>query len=133
MAETVCVVPEQVHRVWPKVSHWIEEAYRSNSSDETFEETEKDVLADRALLWVSMSESAPIAAAVSKIWTLRTKKICSVLAVGGSGKNWPELLRPIENYAERESCFSVRLEGRRGWARVFVDYEQPWIVLEKRL
>ncbi len=133
MAETICVDPEQVHRIWPKVSHWIEEAYRSNSSDEKFEETEKDVLADRALLWIAVLEGIPVAAAVSKIWTYHSKKICSVLAVGGSGRNWPALLRPIEIYAAKESCFSVRLEGRRGWARIFVDYEQPWIVLEKRL
>ncbi len=128
----VCVDPAFVHLVWPKVSHWIRVAYESNQSDETFEDTERDVLAHYALLWVITKDTAPVGAAVSKIWATRKEKICSVLAVGGAGDDWPALLAPIEQYAQQQKCNAVRMDGRKGWARVFRDYHQPWITLEKR-
>lgn len=128
MVEALCVDPGLVHLIWPKASHWIKAAYESNDSDETFEDTERDVIAGHALLWVTSS-----AAAVTKIWMTRRRKVCSVLACGGAADDWPKTLEPIEQYAKNQGCFSVRIEGRQGWARVFRDYRQPWITLEKRL
>lgn len=132
MAKAVCVAPDLVHLIWPKVSHFIKSAYLSNQSDETFEDTEREVLAHCALLWIAARGAAPEAAAVSKIWATRREKICSVLAVGGSADDWPALLIPIEQYAQQQKCHAVRIEGRQGWARVFREYRQPWIILEKR-
>lgn len=132
MAKTICVDPKQVDLIWPEVSHWIRAAYDHHDTDETFEETEDAVLSGNALLWIAIQGPKISAAAVTKIWTAN-KKICSILACGGSGKDWPQLLKPIENYAAAEDCSSVRISGRRGWARHFKDYHQPWIVIEKKL
>lgn len=114
------------------MEEWLRAAYE-NPSDETLEGTKSDVFFGRALLWLAVEGKKPIAAAVSKVWITQKSKVCSVLAVGGNAKGWPNLLNPIENYAAAEGCASVRLEGRRGWARVFKDYTQPWIVLEKKV
>ena len=130
-ARTYCVAPPQVEEVWKQIGHLIATAY-THPSDETFEQTQADVLNGKALLWVAVQRGDFIAAAVTKIWQTN-KKILSVLACAGEGDDWPGMLKPIEDYAEREGCDAVRLEGRHGWQRVFPEYHQPWIVLEKRI
>ena len=129
----VCVDPAKINEFWPHVSHFIKAA--CEYGDDTFETTEKDVLSGGALLWLAIQDSNKVlGAAVSKIWKSPKYKICSVLAVGGQDLHeWKDCLKAIETYAKNEECDLVRLSGREGWKRIFTDYEQPWIVLEKRI
>jgi hypothetical protein len=46
---------------------------------------------------------------------------------------WKQAFAPIEHYARELGCVSMRIDGRRGWARLFDDYATEWITLEKRL
>ena len=127
-----CVDPEMVPQAWPHVSHLIKAACQYG--DDTFETTEQDVLSGGALLWLACQGTKVLGAAVSKIWKSPKYKICSVLAVGGESLHeWKQCLADIEAYAKTENCDLVRLSGREGWRRIFTDYEQPWIVLEKRI
>ena len=129
---SLCVDPAKVAEIWPHVSHYIKAA--CEYGDDTFETTQADVLAGNALLWLAYEGTKVLAAAASKVWKSPKYKICSVLAVGGHDlSEWKDCLMAIEQYAKLEGCEFIRLSGREGWKRIFTDYEQPWIVLEKRL
>lgn len=130
--QAICVDPERINEIWPHVSHFIKAA--CEYGDDIFETTQADVISGRALLWLACENEKVLAASVSKIWKSPKHKICSVLAVGGIQlHDWKACLREIETYAKNEGCDLIRLSGREGWKRIFIDYEQPWIVLEKRL
>ena len=129
----LCVDPARINEVWPHVSQFIKSA--CEYGDDTFETTQAELLGGKALLWLACDGDKVLAAAASKIWKSPKYKICSVLGVGGIQlHDWKtEGLKAIETYAKLEGCDLVRLSGREGWKRIFIDYEQPWIVLEKRL
>jgi len=128
----ICVDPARINEIWPHVSQFIKSA--CEYGDDTFETTQADVLSGGALLWLACESDKVLAAAVSKIWKSPKYKICSVLAVGGVDlHDWKDCLKAIETYAKNEKCDLVRLSGREGWKRIFIDYRQPWIVLEKRI
>ena len=131
----VCVDPKRINEVWPHVSHFIKDAYASGIGDETFEIIEAEILKGEALLWLAGDDQIIFAAAATRISIFPTKKVCSVLAVSGQEMDeWAtECLLGIEAYAKEEKCDVVRLCGRQGWKRMFKDYSEPWIILEKRL
>jgi hypothetical protein len=43
------------------------------------------------------------------------------------------MITGLEDFANAEGCIAIRMEARKGWAAIFPDYHEPWIVLEKRL
>lgn len=127
----VCVDPAKINEFWPHVCHFIEAA--CEYGDDTFETTEADVLNGKALLWLACEDDRIAGAAVSKIWKSPKDKICSIAASGIELSEWKHCLAEIEAYAKSENCDAVRLAGRSGWKRVFRDYTEPFIVLEKRM
>ena len=130
--KALCVDPAKINEFWPHVSHFIKVA--CEYGDDTFETTEADVLNGKVLLWLACEDDRIAGAAVSFIWKSPRCKICSVLAVGGEQlSEWKHCLADIEAYAKAEQCELVRLSGREGWKRIFTDYTEPWIVLEKRI
>ena len=126
-----CVDPAKVSEFWPHVCHFIEAA--SEYGDDTFETIEADVLNGKSLLWLACEDDRILGAAVSHIWKSPRCKICSIAAGGTQLNEWKRCLSDIEAYAKSEQCELVRLSGRKGWKRVFTDYSEPWIVLEKRI
>jgi hypothetical protein len=87
------------------------------------------------LLWLVVAMDGVRAAVVTQLVDHPdTGRTCWVVACGGSDLNeWHHLLGRIEQFARDESCSRIRMSGRKGWARVFPDYRQPFITLEKAL
>lgn len=127
-----CVDPKVVAKIWPHVRPFLERAF-DHSSDSTIEATEKDVLSGASFLWVAW-DGKIIAAATTVLLKTPRHKICLVTSAGGIGtKLWGQFMPMVEKYAVKEGCDLVRIVGRKGWVRVLRGYEQPWIVLEKRI
>ena len=49
--QAICVDPKRINEVWPHVSYLIRQGYEAVSADDTFENTEKDILNGDALLY----------------------------------------------------------------------------------
>jgi hypothetical protein len=85
-------------------------------------------------LWVVWDGSQVIAAVLTRIVVLRSGKACRIIAAGGSrSKEWTGLVSVIEDFAKREGCRKVTIEGRPGWERSFKAYRRTKVVLEREL
>jgi hypothetical protein len=138
--ELVCVDPAHVHLVWPLVSGLIEAAMRRGDFS-SFAAVRDAVLGGDALLWLAWDGTEIAAAAVTELAATEWRKVCVVVACGGSTpasagagmRRWIGLLEKIEEFARAEGCAAVRIIGRAGWARVLRDYRTKRVVLEKHL
>ncbi len=131
--DLICVPPAQVPKVWPKVKPLIFEAMRRGDFG-AFAPVEDDVLDGDALLWVAYDEKEIVAACVSQISETEWRKVCTIVACGGSEmRRWLGLLDQIEAYAKAEGCSASRIVGRDGWSAVLPAYRPHRVVLEKEL
>jgi hypothetical protein len=122
-----------VAEAWPLVAPFIRRAAeRDDRSDVT--RIVHDLHDGSALLWLAWDGKAVCAAAVTQLDIANGRKFCTITACGGRElKRWLSLVGALERFAIEEGCASVRIYGRRGWARVLPDYRLHSIVLEKEL
>ena len=143
MVEAACVPPGQIAQFLPFARHFIADATRM-SGDWTQAEIIDGLHEGRMLLWLAIDdrtmarEDGPkrpnvvLGAAVTQLHMTNAGKLCNIVLCGGKDfRRWVSLKDAIEAYARVEGCSRVRMEGRKGWARVFRDYHQPFITLEK--
>lgn len=132
--QLVCVNPGQIDQIWPHVRAFIETAFQRGRGDDNAAMIEDDVRAGRALLWIVWDGSGLLAAATTKIIDASNKRLCVITSCGGRElPRWLAFIKDLEKYARVESCAALRIEGREGWIKMFPDYHQPYIVLEKVL
>lgn len=74
------------------------------------------------------------AAGVTKIIASQKSKVLMCEACSGSEfiRN-KHVMQTIEDYARSEGCDAVRIGGRKGWGRVFPEYREIAVLLERRL
>ena len=86
------------------------------------------------LLWLITDGTDVKAIAVTELIATPKEKLCRItLCAGRERAVWTHLIADIERFAAGEGCTALRIEGRRGWARIFKDYRQPFVTLEKRI
>ena len=122
----VCVDPQHVGVIWPRIDHFIRDAIERVGVS-SFDDVVDDVVHGDALLWLAWDGEKVLGAGVTRL----IGEVCELVAYGGSGEF--HLLQTIENYARDEECIKMRILGRKGWVRVLKDYSQPYVVLEKEL
>src|SRR5215510_10982481 len=129
----ICVDPARLAETWPLVAPFIRRAAeRDDRSDVS--RIAQDLRDGTALLWLAWDGKAVCAAAVTQLNVANDRKFCTITACGGRElKRWLSLIGALERFAIEEGCTSVRINGRRGWARVLSDYRLHSIVLEKEL
>jgi hypothetical protein len=107
-------------------------------------ETDPDSLLDalqaqRAQLWVvADGEGTPLrGAVVTRVLAFDGGRKSLVVqlagAVGLSFDDMRTVMAELERYAIAMECRSIRIYGRKGWAKVLPGYGQPFTVLEKEL
>lgn len=129
----MCAPPAMVGDLWPHVEAYLERATERTGDLDTAD-LERMVFDGSALLWVITDELRLMGALVTRLYEARGHKVCQVIAIGGDGlPGWKHLLSDIETFARNEDCRKVRLSGRRGWGRVFPDYAETCVVIEKDL
>ena len=77
-----------------------------------------------------------IAACVTELPTIGTRKVCNVITVGGTRmEEWLGMsLSRIEQWATSNGCSAMRFpECRPGWQKILKDYNVTKINLEKAL
>jgi hypothetical protein len=131
--ELVCVDPQRIHAIWPRVAHLIHGAVKRTNLSHTLD-IERDVLAGNGLLWLAWDGRAVKAAATTALINTDAEKACIITACGGDDRRqWLPLLANIERYARDEGCISIRIHGRKGWARVLDGYRIQHVILRKDL
>jgi hypothetical protein len=156
--QLLCIPPDHVGQVWPLVSGLIRTAMQRGDLS-SFVAVEARVLSGSALLWLAIAhrkgvEERPssrtmdgferpgdkatgpevLAAAVTELHRTEWRKVCVIVACGGSDMScWLDLIGPIEEFARAEKCSAMRIMGRKGWARVLPAYRPKRVVLEKEL
>lgn len=129
----LCIPPEHVATVWKKAKPLIKSAM-DRADFGAFGPVESDVLSNSALLWVAYDGKDIAAACVTQIEQTGRRKLCTLVACGGSQiRRWIGLIDQIEEYAKAEGCSASRIIGRDGWSAVLPDYKPHRVVLEKEL
>lgn len=133
--QLLCIPPHDVAKIWHgKVRDLVDLGFAA--SDVPMPEDILEQLANGTrLLWAVVSTDGKIIATMlSQIFPMRSGKMCKMMECGGSRINeWKHMRAEIEQYAKREGCDRVIVEGRAGWAGVLTDYCTVGIVLEKRI
>lgn len=131
--QLLCVPPANVRQIWPHASPLIEKAMLRGGLNR-FADIERDVLDGCALLWLASNGETIEAAAVTQLRQTEQRKVCILVACGGSDmKRWLALLDGIEVYAKAEGCDAMRIYGRRGWQRMLPHYQLARVILERKL
>jgi hypothetical protein len=132
--QLICVDPIGVPIVWPMVSSHIGAAILRGGNLSSFQAMAQDVFNGRALLWVAWDGIAFIAAAVTHVGDINGVRIGIVMALGGRGiPRFGWMLAELEKYFVQCGCVRSRICGRRGWLRIYPDYKQTAVVMEKKL
>ena len=86
-----------------------------------------------SLLLINDDDNKPVVyATVSYIYYPNSTSLNLILLAGASG-NWSPLMVQLEEIARSNGCDEIEISGRKGWQRVFPDYEFSHITLRKTL
>jgi hypothetical protein len=132
--QAACVPPMLIDQFLPLARPFISSA-TGRCGDWREAEIVDGLRGGRMLLWFAIEHGRVLAAAVTQlIASPATGRVCRIVLCGGRDvRRWAHLKDAIEVYARDESCTRVRMSGRPGWARMFRDYRQPYVTLEKML
>ena len=118
-----------VASLWPRVSGCLTKALE-RQREWGLADIREQLLAQRMQLWVVPWTLA----VVTQIQTYPGTRLCMLVLCGGE-----ELARhkgdlgEIERWAKALGCEEMRLMGRRGWGRIYPDYEEIATVMRRRL
>lgn len=130
-------LPEaEVREVWPKAEEFIAQALEWNGN----KANPRDVLCDVAegllgLYAIRDDETGELLGVVAcESQEHPNEDVFNIAYCGGRDLyRWAGLLGALESEAVRLGCQTVRITGRKGWGRVFPDYEEVHRVYERKV
>lgn len=129
-----CIPRADTPQYWPHVCEWLDRAYERH--DLLLPATLLDDLASgHRQLWVAWApEGEILCGVITRLAKRRSGLHCEVEAAGGIEVwRWIGCMSVIEEYAKREGCLKVRIQGRPGWVRLLRHYRQSQVVIELEL
>jgi len=118
-----------VAKLWPRVSGCVQMAI-DRQREWRLADIREQLLAQGMQLWVVPWDMA----VVTQIQTYPGARICMLVLCGGEGlMEHRDELGEIERWAKALGCEEMRLMGRRGWGRVYPDYEEIATVMRRKL
>lgn len=85
----------------------------------TIEEVYHKLLTKEFQLWTPATDELE-AAFITAIYDVRGESNCTIVACGGKNLDlWKHFIKDVEDWARELGCKSIRIYGRRGWARLF--------------
>lgn len=130
------VPSEHVALVAPLVTPLLARALRRTQGRTSVESVLEGALENRYQLWVIASTVGDLLAAlVTEVVEYGDgSKTCVIGLLGGVAMGrWMHLMSELEQWAREAGCTRLEVHGRRGWARMLKDYQQPFVVLRKEL
>lgn len=134
MISLACVDPKDVPTLWRGCETLIDAGFTAADMlvpDDILEQLKSGT----RLLWLAVDQDQRIVAAMlTQLFVMRSGTLCKMMECGGERlREWKHLRLQIEEYAKREGCDRVVVEGRPGWARILNDYKVIAVTLEKRI
>ena len=118
-----------VANVWPRVSGCVQKAL-ARQNEWRLTDMLEQITSQRMQLWVVPWKIA----VVTQVLTYPGARICMVVLCGGEGLvEHKDAFDEIERWAGSIGCDEMRLQGRKGWQRVYPGYEPIATVMRKRL
>lgn len=118
--------------VWPKVKDMLQSAIDSANGRMQLEDLQKFLINKDLVLWTSLRDKKIEAIAVTEILQHARKKMCMVrILTGKDYANWVQLEKGIAAWAQSIGCDGMEAIARKGWAKVFKDYQFTHICLER--
>ncbi len=135
--ELLAIPPDGVDRVWPIVVPFLQKA-----ADTTEKLTVDDTLlamcrSSLTHLWVivDVDEMETLAVLLTDVQeSYNGHRAGRVIAAGGlEMTRWTHVIRQLEDWAIQNECDSFEIVGRKGWGRVFPEYDLIECVYAKEL
>lgn len=131
-----CLGLEQIDNLWPEFGHHLER-YEAAGFDFAADIRADLKTAAKQLWGIQNDDGRVIGVVVTKIVKTPKGDVCEVHAACGTSagiRAAKELLVPrLETWARDVGCVTFRIVGRFGWKRIFDDYQQTGVVIEKEL
>jgi hypothetical protein len=129
----VCVDPARIKEVWPIIRGGVRSAL-TNGVGGLFSQTESDILSGISIVWLAVEGKDIRGVLVTDLVKTDSGLQCVIASLHGDNmRDWIGFLPEIEQFARKEGCTSIRMTGRKSWARVLSDYENIGIVMQKDL
>jgi len=119
----------------PRILGWLDAAYAATGLDMP-DDLEERLRQGHMQLWVAYSpgEGQILCAVLTQLAKMRGNLHAQVVAAGGSDvQRWVSCIPTIEEWAKREGCSKVTVQGRPGWAKLLRRYRRSQVVLELAL
>ena len=119
--------------MWPYALPWIVEACKSSNGRYLSIDIKKMLLSREGQLWLALRDGEVLCVCVTEIIKYPRKMYASVMILTGKEREaWQELYKwNIEAWALAEGCDGVESLARKGWAKVFKDYQCNHVQLER--
>lgn len=93
-----------------------------------------EVEQEHAQLWCVLSDQEWCSVIVTRILHFDSCDVFRVQLCGGEQlHSWKHLMPDLEGHARDLGCSMIEILGRRGWGRVFPEYRERSILMEKEL
>lgn len=116
------VLPEEVNDLWPRVEPLIERGLRESHKSFSAEDVRLSLLAKARQLWVLLPDIA--CAWVTQIDVYPLAKVFHIFLIAGKlPADWRQIWFHVKQWGKSQGCQAVELQGRKGWMRVFPDFE----------
>ena len=121
----------EIDAVWPVIAPWIGEACLRAKGRYDAEDVRQWLLKRDWQLWVFYDPEI-IACCCTEIVDYPQKRYCRVAMAAGAGLHkWARHMQTIESWAISKGCHGMELGGRLGWKRIFPEWENNNLFLEK--
>lgn len=122
----------RIDDVWPRVETMLKLAVRRCNGRYLLEDVRGFLESKDMVLWVSVRNKEVEACAVTEIIQYKRKKMCAVRIVTGKNKyHWVGLEQGIADWAKSIGCDGMEADARKGWVKIFKQYQSPHVKLER--
>ena len=126
-----CLASDQIDGLWESIAPHLLRLEQLGQVDA--EEVRKDAKAERKQIWGYQCGPQIIGVVVTRV---TTAGVCEIYGAAGTAghERILEVHDAIERWAKSINCKRLRLQGRRGWARLLKGYcDTGEVILEKAI
>jgi hypothetical protein len=131
------LTPQTLQKAWVEIEPWLIRACDETLGEWSVKTVVNGFLAGKLMIWVLYDHDAQKCVGAGATANLQNeggaKRIEVVVFAAAEMHRWLDTLSEIERYGKECGCSSIRVVGRKGWAKKLSDYKLSRIVLEKAL
>jgi hypothetical protein len=122
----------RIDTIIPNVIEMLNSAVESANGRFTLDDAIRHFKEKDWVLWTSVRDKKIEAIAATEILQYPQKKMCAVRIVTGKNyANWVQLENGIAAWAQSIGCDGMEAYARKGWAKIFTQYNCSHVFLER--